>query len=225
MDTEKQVKGNDKRIASCKKIGGKKKALGHEIEKLFTKQYNNKALNEPTEYRPQADTKMNEEHPTYKKVKKELKLRGTSASNKSGMSIQCTLGNIPEMKNIEVHELTTQKVREIFDKYLKKSTSLVPANILVYCDNVTNKWIFFNMDDVVNYIAEKCIWRKLESGRIKGDFKDETKKGFSQYITYEYRTGHKGYFLGFNGGKGKKFIELLMSATYGIKYYCDNIDS
>ena len=225
MDTEKQVKGNDKRIASCKKIGGNKKEIGHKREKLFTKQFNNTALNEPIEYGPQADTKMDLDNPTYKKLKKELKVSGPSVSNKSGKSIQCTLGNIPEMKNIEVHELTAQKVHEIFDKYLKKSTSLVPANMLVYCDNITNKWIFFNMDDVVNYIAEKCIWRKLETNRIKGDFKDETKKGFSQYITYEYRPGHKSYFLGFNGGKGKKFIELLMSATYGIKYYCDNIDS
>ena len=71
-------------------------------------------------------------------------------------------------------------------------------------------WIFFNIDEIINFIADNCIWRKLATGRIKGDFKDNTKKGFSQYITYEFRNTHNSYFLGFNGNKGKKFIELLM---------------
>ena len=64
----------------------------------------------------------------------------------------------------------------------------------------------------------------MKTGRIKGDFNNNSKKGFSQYITYEYRHTHKSYFLGLNGGKGKKFIELLMDETYGINYYCDIFD-
>jgi hypothetical protein len=112
----------------------------------------------------------------------------------------------------------------LFNKYLKKNSSDKPADILVYKDIENKRWIFFNMDDIINYIAEKCIWRKLDSGRIKGDFADKTKKGMTQYITYEYRDTHKSYFLGLNGGKGVNFIKLLMDEQIGIRYYCDNIE-
>ncbi len=65
--------------------------------------------------------------------------------------------------------------------------------------------------DIINFIVNNCIWRKLKTERIKGDFIDNSKKGYSQYITYEYRNTHKSYFLGLNGNKGKRFIELLMN--------------
>jgi hypothetical protein len=86
-----------------------------------------------------------------------------------------------------------------------------------------NKKIF-SLPDIINFIVDKCIWRKLKTGRIKGDFNDDSKKGISQYITYEYRNTHKSYFLGLNGGKGKKFIKLLMNETYGINHYCDKFN-
>lgn len=67
------------------------------------------------------------------------------------------------------------------------------------------------------------MWRKLLSGRIKGDFNDNSKKGKRQYITYEYRTRHKSYFLGLNGGKGIEFIKLLIS-NKGIRHYIDDFN-
>jgi len=112
-------------------------------------------------------------------------------------------------------------LKNIFNKYLKKIESKRPSDLLVYRD--TDKWIFFNMNDIINYISEKCIWRKLDTGRIKGDFKDMSKNNIRQYITYEYRPKHKNFFLGLNGNKGIDFIILLMNKKYGIKYYIDNI--
>jgi hypothetical protein len=212
--------GNEKRIASCKAIGGEKKKIGHIREKEFTKQYNLSELNAPIEYKATSDTLIDVNHTIYEVLKEELKVSGANVSNKSGNNIQFTLGQIPELKDIEIEQLTPLLVYEIFNKYLKKNTSEKPADILVYKDEKNSRWIFFNMDDIIEYITTKCSWRKLSSGRIKGDFKNNSKKGFSQYITYEYRQ-HKGYFLGLNGGAGKKFIDLLMSETYGIKYHCD----
>jgi hypothetical protein len=104
---------------------------------------------------------------------------------------------------------------------LKKINSDKPVDLLVYKDTNNNRWIFFNIDDIINFIANECIWRKLSTGRIKGDFNDNSRKGKSQYITYEYRNTHNSYFLGLNGNKGKKFIELLMNNR--INYYCDII--
>ena len=139
-------------------------------------------------------------------------------SNKSGNNLQLTLGQIPELSNIEEDSLKDkQLIRNIFDKYLKKLNSARPAGILAYNDN--SKWIFFNMDDVVNFITEKCQFRFLPSGRLKGDFEDNSRKGYSQYLTYEYRNSHKSYFLGFNGNKGLPFINLLKNE---IKYLEDN---
>jgi hypothetical protein len=215
------LKGNDKRIASCKKIGGEKKIKGHEREKEFLKQYNVNELNSPTEYGAKSDTSIDLSHPICEILKEKLNVSGFNVSNKSGENIQFTLGKIPELKDIKIEELTPMLVGELLNIYLKKTNSDKPADILVYKDIEQNRWIFFNMDDIINFIMTKCIWRKLNSGRIKGDFKDNTKKGKSQYITYEYRETHKSYFLGLNGGKGKKFIELLMDETNGIKYYCD----
>ena len=65
------------------------------------------------------------------------------------------------------------------------------------------------MSEVIAFIVDKCTWRALETGRFKGDFENDTKKGFSQYLTYEYRETHKSHFLGANGGKGKQLMELL----------------
>jgi hypothetical protein len=203
------LKGNEKRIATCKKIGGEKKRIGHKREKEFINQYNSNKLNSPIEYGAKSDTSIDENHPICETLKQKLNVSGFNVSNKSGNNIQFTLGQIPELKDIKIEDLKQPLLHNIFEKYLKKNNSDKPADILVYKD--IDRWIFFNMDDIINFITTKCIWRKLKTGRIKGDFVDNTKKGVSQYITYEYRSSHKSYFLGLNGNKGKKFIGLLMN--------------
>lgn len=216
-----KLNGNDKRKISCKKVGGEKKRIGHEIEKEFTRQYNNNDLDKPIEYGAKADTSIDINHPICEILKQTLNINGFNVSNKSGNNIQFTLGQIIELKDIEIELLTKDKIINIFNKYLKKINSDKPVDLLVYKDTDNNRWIFFNIDDIINFIANECIWRKLSSGRIKGDFNDNSRKGISQYITYEYRNTHNSYFLGLNGNKGKKFIELLMNN--GINYYCDII--
>lgn len=223
-EENKILKGNDKRIESCKKVGGEKKKIGHDRERQFTKQYNINELNNPIEYGAKSDTLIDKNHPICKILKEKLNIESYNVSNKSGNNIQFTLGQIPELKDIQLEELTEQKVYNIFNIYLKKINSDKPADILVYKDLENSRWIFFNMDDIITFISKKCIWRKLDTGRIKGDFYDNSKKGISQYITYEFRDTHKSYFLGLNGGKGKKFIELLMNDVYGINYHCDSFD-
>ena len=216
-----KLNGNDKRKISCKKVGGEKKRIGHEIEKEFTRQYNSNDLDKPIEYGAKADTSIDINHPICEILKQTLNINGFNVSNKSGNNIQFTLGQIIELKDIEIELLTKDKIINIFNKYLKKINSDKPVDLLVYKDTDNNRWIFFNIDDIINFIANECIWRKLSSGRIKGDFNDNSRKGISQYITYEYRNTHNSYFLGLNGNKGKRFIELLMNN--GINYYCDII--
>ena len=218
------LKGNDKRIASCKKVGGDKKRIGHKREKDFLKQYNTNEVNSPTEYGAKSDTTIDVSHPICDILKEKLNVSGFNVSNKSGDNIQFTLGQIPELNDIEIESLTPLFIHNLFNKYLKKNNSDKPADLLVYKDIKNKRWIFFNIDHIIDFITTKCIWRKLNTGRIKGDFYDNTKKGFSQYITYEYRSTHKSYFLGLNGGKGKKFIDLLLDSTYGIQHHSDSFD-
>ena len=215
---------NEKRKKSCKNVGAEKKNKGHKREKDFLKKYNLEEIDKPTEYGATSDTSICSTHPISKQLSETIKPSNLNVTQKSGNNIQLTLGNIPEFKGTDVSKLNNDKqyVRNIFNKYLKKSMSKKPAGILVYKDTKNKKWIFFNTDDIVNYIVNKCKWRELDSGRIKGDFDDDSKKGYSQYITYEYRDTHKSYFLGFNGGKGIKFIDLLKHPKYGIKYLEDD---
>jgi hypothetical protein len=217
--------GNAKRVASCTKIGGEKKRIGHEREKDFTKQFDVENTSKPTEYGATSDTKISIHHPTYQKLVEKLNIKGNNVSNKSGKSIQFTLGNIPELAN-ENNNLDTiknpEESKKIFKKYLKKSESKEPADILVYKDVNKKCWYFFNMDTIIDYIVKNCEWRKLSSGRIKGDFKDSSKKGVRQYLTYEYRR-NKGFFLGLNGNAGYKFIELLMDKEHGIPFHTEPI--
>ena len=196
---ETALTGNDKRIQSCKNVGGEKKRVGHKREDDFKKQYNPDSMNEPTEYKATSDTWIPANAPiasilrdTFGFENKELNF-----SNKSGNNIQFTLGQIPELlceENLEWIK-NGDNSRSLFNKYLKKDSSMRPADLLVYKDNKTKKWVFFKMDDIIEFIVSQTTWRKLNSGRIKGDINNDSKKGFGQYLTYEYRTNHKSYFL------------------------------
>ena len=141
-------------------------------------------------------------------------------SLKSGKNIQLTLGNIHELEceNQLDYMQNKENSKKVFHKYLKKAESEYPADLLVYNNETSKEWEFFNINDVVDFISNKCEWRKLNSGRLKGDFEDNSKKGKRQYITYEYRKTHKSYFLGFNGNRGLPFIHLLKTS---IPYFTD----
>lgn len=219
-----ELSGNDKRIESCKKVGGDKKKKGHKREEDFRKQYNKKELDKPIEYGAKADNSIDIDDPICKILKEKISVSNFNVSNKSGNNIQFTLGQIPELEDVNITDLNKEFVCTLLSKYLKKSNSDKPADILVYKDTQVRKWIFFNIDDIIEYISSKCVWRKLDTGRIKGDFKDNSKKGISQYITYEYRKTHKSYFLGLNGNTGKKFIKLLMDTNIGIRHYIDDFN-
>jgi hypothetical protein len=222
--TNTELSGNDKRIETCKKVGGDKKKKGHKREEDFRKQYNKKELDKPIEYGAKADNTIDVENPICRILKEKIGVSSFNVSNKSGNNIQFTLGQIPELEDVNITDLNKEFVCNLFCKYLKKSNSDKPADILVYKDTDIRKWVFFNIDDIIEYISEKCFWRKLDTGRIKGDFKDNSKKGLSQYITYEYRKTHKSYFLGLNGNTGKKFIKLLMDNNIGIRHYIDDFN-
>jgi hypothetical protein len=216
-----ELRGNEKRKQSCKNVGGEKKKVGHDRERDFLKQYNVDDLDKPTEYGPKSDTTIHPEHPICDVLANTLGVSRFNVSNKSGANLQFTLGRIPELETITEETFQPDSIRAIFNKYLKKSHSDRPADLLVYKDIANARWVFFNMDHIVEFIVNNCTWRKLETGRVKGDFADKSKKGMSQYLTYEFRDTHNSYFLGLNGGKGIKFIELLMDAEMGIPYYCD----
>lgn len=217
--TKKQI-SNEKRKQSCKKVGGDKKRGGHRIEKEFEKQFNSEKKDTKTEFGPTSDTEIVKDSEIHNIVNKKLGVNGTNVSNKSGNNIQINLGKeIPELacennlENINNKEIS----KPIFLRHLKKTESTKPADMLVYKHEKEKKWIFFNMDHIIEYIVDNCKWRKLESGRLKGDFKCNDTE-VKQYLTYEYRT-NKGYFLGFNGNRGIEFIKLLMDPKIGIPYH------
>lgn len=150
-------------------------------------------------------------------LKRTIGFPGNGVSLKGGSTIQIHLGNLPELtdkqgliveKNNKGHtkvehgihfseQVSVLKTKSFWNKYLRK------GDILAYSyDN--NKHIFFNMDDVIDFIITECEWRLLDTGRLKGDFFGH------QYLTYEYRKKKGLFVLGAHGGKkGEEFIELL----------------
>ena len=218
---EKKILSNQKRIQSCKQVGGLHKKEGHEKEKTFNAKYNPKCTT--LTMKAESDCVISEEHPILDKllengIIQNKKQRNTS--NKSGGSIQLTLGNIPELSGEENLEWikNNDNFKNILEKYMKKNKSNRPADLLVYDTNKSR--IFFNINHVIDYIVENCTLRKLPTGRIKGDFKDETSLTKKRALfTYEYNKKKKSNFLGFNGKQGKLFINLIKTK---INYYEDS---
>jgi hypothetical protein len=225
-EKDKKEYANEKRKQSCKKVGGDKKRGGHRIEKEFEKQFNPEKKDTKTEYGATSDTEIIKDSEIYHILEEKIGIDGTNVSNKSGNNIQITLGKeIPELscennlENMNYKEIS----KKVFLRHLKKIESTKPADILVYKHEKEKQWIFFNMDHIIEYIVDNCKWRKLESGRLKGDFKcNDSKKEEKQYLTYEYRK-NKGYFLGFNGNRGIEFIKLLMDPKIGIPYHAVDV--
>ena len=210
MDTR---TSNQKRKDTCKKVGGEKKRTGHKREAEFNSLFGYEDAS--IKYGAEADCDISNDTPNGIHLNEQLKAHfnempkyANKVSLKGGNTMQFTLGRIDEVSALDNdHKLSVFKKSSFWYKYLGKDTSKNPAGWFVYRD--TNTWVFFRMDDVINFIATESEWRLLDSGRIKGNFKDSSKKGSSQYLTYEHRPS-KGYFLGANGGQnGKKFIKLL----------------
>lgn len=189
-------------------LGSKIKEIGHRREAFFNKLYGSKE--NKIIYGPTSDCKISKDHKIlneliHNKIIKNKEERNTS--NKSGKNIQIVLGKIPELdceNNIDWIN-NKKNFSLLLHKYFKKAESKYPSDLLVYDTNYSH--IFFNMNDIIKFMVKECKFRKLSSGRIKGDFNDNIKT--KQYLTYEYRNTKKYYFLGFNGNKGYNFISLL----------------
>lgn len=206
---------NQKRKDTCKKVGGEKKRTGHKRESEFNSFFGYEDAS--IKYGAEADCKILNETPNGIHLNEQLKKHfiempehSDKVSLKGGNTIQFTLGRIDEVSSLENSEkLNVFKNSDFWEKYLGKSNSANPPGWFVYRDETEKTWTFFRMDSVIEFIVIKSKWRLLDTGRIKGDFTDSSKKGYSQYLTYEYRPS-KGHFLGANGGKnGKKFVNLL----------------
>lgn len=196
---------NEKRKASCKAVGSEKKRSGHKREDLFGLRFCDPAA---ITYKAEADKII-----TNAELLAQLNatigpVRSGGTSIKSGKNLQFTLGRIPEITDAS-DKCLAMKDRSLWEKYLGKTHSATPADILCY--KTETGWIFFNMSDVITFIVTHATWRELSTGRIKGDFPDTSRGGSSQYLTYEYRATHGSHFLGANGNKGKPFIQLLMA--------------
>ena len=156
-------------------------------------------------------------------LEKAIGSTSNSVSLKSSRTIQIHLGNLPELTDKKSYSVgkttkgetmvdhgisfTNQKnqltSKSFWDKYLRKGDNLVYKQ-------ADGSYVFFNMDDVIDFIVTKCTWRILPTGRLKGDFYDISTNSVKQYLTYEYRKGKKQFVLGAHGGsKGLQFIELL----------------
>lgn len=195
--------GNEKRKASCKAVGSEKKLGGHKKEVRFRNRWGDPTAK--TTQKAEADEVITNEELQNKLNIAIGPLINFNTTLKSG-NIQMVLGNIPEITGVE-DKLAAMSRRTLYEKYLGKSESARRAGVMCY--NTGISWLFFNVEDVIDFIVAHATWRLLPSGRIKGDFADSSNKGSRQYLTYEYRP-KKGHFLGANGPDGgKKFIALL----------------
>ena len=200
-----------------------KKLMGHQREADFNNLFGDK--NSEINYSGSSSDCEITDKLLFGTLQKKLKVKSPNVSLKRGDTIQIHLGWIPELtdrkfwmghlRKVKVKnricttslhgkkfqdQIEVLKSFDFWKKYLGK------GDILCYADK-NDKWLFFNMDDVINFIINNIDWRLLETGRIKGDYRDK------QLLTYEYRPEpHKLCFvLGAHGGKkGKEFIDTLL---------------
>ena len=200
-----------------------KKKQGHKREREFNKIYGDPdaLINHSG---ASADCEISEGHEILETLQETIGTNSREVSLKGGNTIQIHLGNLPELT--DKNSYTTFKAiiknrkatcvkhgipfsqqeeslrqKDFWDKYLKKGDILAYS----YDDTGDGPHIFFNMDDVNDFIIKECEWRLLPTGRLKGNIQGK------QYLTYEHRSDKPGQFvLGAHGGKkGKEFIDLL----------------
>lgn len=193
-----------KRVLRCTQVGGAAKRRGHAREAEFHAQFGD--TSSAITYKAEADARITCRE-TLSKLSP-LEVKGNACSLKSSNNIQFTLGS----EILPGDDMAPLYTREFWEKHLAKTHSENPADFMVYRSD--SEWIFFSMKQVIDTILTHTTWRKLDSGRIKGDVDGK------QYLTYEYRKTsagkHKGYFLGANCGKGKAWIRVLMSKIPSI---------
>jgi hypothetical protein len=196
-----------------------KKKQGHKREREFNKIYGDPdaSINHSG---ASADCEISEGHEILKALQETIGTNSREVSLKGGNTIQIHLGNLPELtdeanytisKNSKGHtcvehgipfsqQVESFRQKDFWNKYLKKGDILAYS----YDDAGDGSHIFFNMDDVNDFIINECKWRRLDTGRLKGDIQGK------QYLTYEYRSKKGLFVLGAHGGKkGKQFIDLL----------------
>jgi hypothetical protein len=196
-----------------------KKKQGHKREREFNKIYGDPdaSINHSG---ASADCEISEGHEILKALQETIGTNSREVSLKGGNTIQIHLGNLPELtdeanytisKNSKGHtcvehgipfsqQVESFRQKDFWDKYLKKGDILAYS----YDDAGDGSHIFFNMDDVNDFIINECKWRRLDTGRLKGDIQGK------QYLTYEYRSKKGSFVLGASGSnKGKQFIDLL----------------
>ena len=194
------------------------KLRGHQREREFNKVYG--VLNAEVNFSgASADCQIRPDHPILSELRRYIGSDSRSVSVKGGNTIQIHLGNLPELTSKEEYRVVGShptivehgisfaeqernlKDPSFWDKYLRK------GDVMAYSYD-DGQHIFFNMDDVIEFICENIEWRYLSTGRLKGDFVKGTQR--QQLLTYEYRTKKKSFVLGAHGAKkGRDFIETL----------------
>lgn len=210
-----------KRSSTMHKIGSGLKIKGHNNEKDFNERFGDKDAK--IYYSGASSDCTIKDKWVLRILKNRLKTKGPRVSLKGGKTIQIHLGKIPELTNFPYwksklcktkkgettsqHGISFSEQKAILNrkdfwlKYLGKN-----SDILCFRAD-TNKWIFFNMSDVVDFTSRRFDWRLLDTGRLKGNCDNK------QILTYEYRPEkHKDNFvLGAHGdSNGTKFIDILM---------------
>lgn len=195
---------------------------GHKKEEVFDQVYGDPGIPfKPNYIGPGADNHIGKDKQIAFRIRKDLDVDkiDLSVSLKGGDTIQFLLGNFHELNSQSVKIGTTSKGEtkaehdmswpemndvlispEFWNRILKKKN----IDILCYDDKYKGEYLFFKMDDIVDFICKRTKWRILDTGRVKGDI------GGKQYLTYEYRSKKKTFVFGAHGGKkGREFIYLL----------------
>jgi hypothetical protein len=146
-----ELTGNDKRKASCKAVGGEKKKTGHKREDHFAERWGD--VSSAITYKAEADKTITDET-LLKRLNETLgPLTSGRTSLKSGNNLQFTLGVIPEITEAD-DKVCAIAQQSLWEKYLAKSHSANPADILCYRSKTD--WTFFKMSDVISFIVKKC---------------------------------------------------------------------
>lgn len=216
-----------KRSETGKQRGKRWKLKGHAHEGLFNASFDKRRDLNYSE--ASADCEIDDS--TLEKIAP-LGAGGRRVSLKSASTAQFHLGNIPELSDKDsfkaslrkkkignklatcgVHskpwsaQLAVLKDRTFWAKYLGK------GDLYVQLEKDKEHYVFFAMNDVIEFVCQKAQWRLLDTGRIKGDLPEKTATGDfkkAAVLTFEYRPEHGSFVLGAHGGKnGYRFSEIL----------------